>query len=57
MGRLPEDQFIGLNRAIEGFASRNLMEVGMFDFQVVDNVNTVTEIFSESLSRRRPWMA
>ena len=31
--------------------------VGMFDFQIVDNVNTLTEIFSGEMPRSRPWMA
>ena len=31
--------------------------VGMFDFQVVDNVNTLTELFSEELQRSRRWLA
>lgn len=31
--------------------------VGMFDFQVVDNVNTLTEVLSEDLQRVRPWLA
>jgi uncharacterized membrane protein YphA (DoxX/SURF4 family) len=31
--------------------------VGMFDFQIVDNVNTLTKIFSEELQRTRPWYA
>ncbi|UCF36747.1 MAG: DoxX family membrane protein [Acidobacteriota bacterium] len=31
--------------------------VGMFDFQIVDNVNTITGIFSGDWERRRPWMA
>ena len=31
--------------------------VGMFDFQVVDNVNTLTELFATELNRTRPWCA
>ena len=31
--------------------------VGMFDFQIVDNVNTLTEIFAGDLQRIRPWRA
>jgi hypothetical protein len=31
--------------------------VGMFDFQIVDNVNTLTELFSGELQRSRPWYA
>jgi uncharacterized membrane protein YphA (DoxX/SURF4 family) len=29
--------------------------VGMFDFQVVDNVNTLTGLFSREIERGRPW--
>lgn len=31
--------------------------VGMFDFQIVDNVNTLTELFTKDLQRSRPWFA
>jgi hypothetical protein len=31
--------------------------VGMFDFQVVDNVNTISEVLAGSLSRTLPWQA
>jgi hypothetical protein len=31
--------------------------VGMFDFQIVDNVNTLTELFAAGLNRNRPWYA
>ena len=31
--------------------------VGMFDFQIIDNVNTTLDVLSDSLVRRRPWMA
>ena len=31
--------------------------VGMFDFQVVEDVNIVTEILSAELKRKRPWYA
>jgi len=29
--------------------------VGMYDFQVVDNVNTCMDILDSSINRRRPW--
>jgi hypothetical protein len=31
--------------------------VGMYDFQVVDNVNTAVAAFSNVKERVRPWMA
>lgn len=31
--------------------------VGMFDFQVVDNVNTLNDVLAASLSRNRSWFA
>jgi uncharacterized membrane protein YphA (DoxX/SURF4 family) len=31
--------------------------VGMFDFQVVENVNTVVDLFSKQSDRTRAWMA
>jgi len=31
--------------------------VGMFDFQVIDNVNTAHMVLSNELARSRPWMA
>jgi hypothetical protein len=29
--------------------------VGMFDFQIVDDVNTATKVLSELKNRQRPW--
>ena len=31
--------------------------VGMFDFQVVDNVNTINEVLAGNLERNRSWFA
>ncbi|MFC1574423.1 hypothetical protein ACFL30_04495, partial [Candidatus Latescibacterota bacterium] len=31
--------------------------VGMFDFQIIDNVNTASDVLTSNLARVRPWMA
>lgn len=31
--------------------------VGMFDWQVVDNVNTVLDVLADVTNRQRPWRA
>ncbi len=31
--------------------------VGMFDFQIIDNVNTAQDVLSGNLARKRSWMA
>lgn len=43
----------GFKYAFEGGA--DFICVGMYDFQVVDDVNIAAEILSQPLSRQRPW--
>jgi hypothetical protein len=31
--------------------------VGMFDFQIVDDVNTASKVLSELKNRQRPWFS
>jgi uncharacterized membrane protein YphA (DoxX/SURF4 family) len=48
----PED---GFKFAFEGGA--DFLCVGMYDFQVVENVNTTAQILGSDLKRERPWRA
>ena len=43
----------GFRYALENGA--DFICVGMFDFQIVDDVNTVTEILSDLKARTRNW--
>ena len=31
--------------------------VGMYDFQLVDNVNLITSVLDGKIERKRPWRA
>jgi uncharacterized membrane protein YphA (DoxX/SURF4 family) len=46
---------VGFKYAFENGA--DFICVGMFDFQVIDDVNTATEILKSDLNRVRPWHA
>lgn len=43
----------GFKYAFEGGA--DFICVGMYDFQIVDDVNIASEILSQNLNRQRPW--
>ncbi|MDO5552162.1 MAG: hypothetical protein Q4G68_00240 [Planctomycetia bacterium] len=44
---------VGIRYAFEGGA--DFVCVGMYDFQLVDNVNTCVDILKSDLNRARPW--
>ena len=46
---------VGFRQAFENGA--DFICVGMYDFQVVDNVNTLLTVLDTPMNRRRPWMA
>jgi hypothetical protein len=46
---------VGFREAFESGA--DFIVVGMFDFQIADNVNTVYDILSSDLKRERNWYA
>ena len=46
---------MGFHYAFENGA--DFLCVGMYDFQIVDDVNTATEILCGDLDRKRPWRA
>lgn len=45
----------GFRYALEGGA--DFLCVGMYDFQIVDDVNIAFELFASGFERRRPWRA
>ena len=48
----PED---GFRYAFENGA--DFICVGMYDFQIVDDVNIALNVLSDNLQRERPWIA
>ncbi|MBN2482419.1 MAG: hypothetical protein JXB19_11805 [Bacteroidales bacterium] len=46
----PED---GFKYAFENGA--DFITVGMYDFQIVDNVNLINSVLPEAKNRKRPW--
>lgn len=45
----------GFTHAFEGGA--DFVRVGMYDFQIVDDVNIALDVLNGKLDRKRPWMA
>ncbi len=45
----------GFTHAFESGA--DFICVGMYDFQIVDDVNIALEVLNGKLDRKRPWMA